>query len=83
MSLRDLQEALKNDNVSFGVKEVLKAAKTKKLKKTSKVFVSRDCRDETIEKLESANVEFEVLKNKEEIAKYLGIDFESEVYLIL
>ncbi len=83
MSLRDLSEAMKEDSVCFGVKEVLKAAKTKKLKKTSKVFVARDCRDETIEMLEDAKVEFEVLKTKEEIAKFLSMDFESEVYLIL
>lgn len=83
MSLRDLQEAMKDEKVLFGIKEVLKASKAKKLKKGSRVFVSKDCRDETIEKLEGASIEFEVLKKKEEIAKFLALDFESEVYLIL
>jgi len=32
--------------------------------------------------LETAGVEFEVLKTKEDISKGLGIDFTSEVFLI-
>lgn len=82
MSLKDLNEAYKKDKVSFGVKEVLKLAKAKKIKKDSRVFVSKDVREETLKKLEDAGVEFEVLKNKADISKELGIDFESEVFLI-
>ena len=82
MSLRDLVEANKKDNVVFGIKQVLKLAKAKKLKKTMRVFVSRDAREETIKQLEDAGVEFEVLKNKVEITREMGIDFDSEVFLI-
>lgn len=82
MSLRDLIEADKKGNVSFGIKQVLRLAKVKKLKKTSRVFVARDTREETIKQLEDAGVEFEVLKNKDDIAREMGIDFDSEVFLI-
>lgn len=82
MSLRDLIEADKKGNVSFGIKQVLKLAKAKKLKKTTRVFVARDTREETIKQLEDAGVEFEVLKNKEDITREMGIDFDSEVFVI-
>jgi len=82
MSLRDLMDADKKGNVTFGIKQVLKLAKAKKLKKTSRVFVARDTREETIKKLEDAGVEFEVLKNKDDITREMGIDFDSEVFLI-
>ncbi len=82
MSVKELAEALKNENLSFGIREVLKAAKTKKLKKTSRVFVSKDSRESTIEALEKAGIEFEVLKSKEELTKALNLDFESEVFFI-
>lgn len=82
MSIKELSEAMKEENLSFGIKEVLKAAKAKKVKKTAKIFVAKDARAETISKLEEAGVEFEVLKSKEEISKALGLDFESEVFFI-
>jgi ribosomal protein L7Ae-like RNA K-turn-binding protein len=82
MSLRDLSEAYKKENVSFGINQVFKLAKAKKLKKSSRVFIARDARDATIKKLEDAGVEFEVLKNKGDISRELGIDFNSEVFLI-
>lgn len=82
MSIKELSEAMKNETLSFGIKQVLKAAKAKKIKKTAKVFVAKDARSETISLLEKAEVEFEVLKSKEEIAKALGLDFESEVFFI-
>ncbi len=82
MSLRDLIEADKKGNVTFGIRQVLKLAKAKKLKKTSRVFVARDTREDTIKKLEDAGVEFEVLKNKDDITREMGIDFDSEVFLI-
>ncbi|MBC8495548.1 ribosomal L7Ae/L30e/S12e/Gadd45 family protein [archaeon] len=82
MSVKELTEAIKNENVSFGIKEVLKAVKVKKMKKTSRVFISKDARETTIEVLEKAGVEFEVLKSKQELTKLLGLDFESEVFFI-
>lgn len=82
MSVKELTEAIKNENVSFGIKEVLKAVKAKKIKKTSRIFVSKDARATTIEVLENAGVEFEVLKSKEELKKLLNLDFESEVFFI-
>ena len=82
MSVKELSEALKADKLSFGIREVLKAAKAKKLKKSSSVFVAKDAREETVKKLENAGVEFEVLKNKKEISQELGVDFNSEVYFI-
>ena len=82
MSLRELADANKKGDVSFGIKQVLRLVKTKKLKKSASIFVAKDCRAETLKKLEDAGVEFEVLKNKIDIAKELGIDFDSEVFLI-
>jgi len=82
MSLKDLAEANKKGKVSFGIKEVLRLAKKKKLKKSSRVFVAKDAREETFKALEKAEVEFEVLKTKAEISNEMGIDFNSEVFLI-
>jgi len=82
MSLKDLVKANKKGKLSFGIKQVLRLAKKKKMKKDSSVYVAKDARAETIKKLEDAGVEFEVLKNKIDIAKELGIDFDSEVFLI-
>lgn len=82
MSLKELSEAIKEENLCYGVKQVLRAAKDKQIKKSSKVFIAKDTREETIEKLENADVEFEVLKSKAELSKALGLDFESEVFFI-
>lgn len=82
MSVKDLIEAKKKDTLSFGIKQILRLAKSKKLKKSASVFVAKDCRAGTLKKLEDAGVEFEVLKNKMDIAKELGIDFDSEVFLV-
>lgn len=82
MSVKDLSEALKEDKVSFGINEVLKLAKAKKIKKSSRVFVCKDTREETLQKLEKAEIEFEVIKNKKDVSRELGIDFDSEVFLI-
>ncbi len=82
MSVKELAEAIKDEKISFGIKQVVRALKNKKLTKTSKVFISKDAREDTIEKLEDLGIEFEVLKSKEEISKVLGLDFESEVYFI-
>ena len=82
MSLKELADAHKANKVSFGIKEVLKLAKAKKLKKNSQVFVCKDTREETLQDLEKAGVEFEVLKNKKDISEELGLDFHSEVFLV-
>jgi len=80
MSIKEIKEAIDEEKIMFGVKQAVKHSKGKD--KTKKVFVAKDTRDSTINKLEEAKVEFEVLKTKEEIAKELGLDFESEVYSI-
>ncbi len=80
MSIKEIQEAISEGKAVFGIKQALKSSKGKS--KIKKVFVAKDARDKTINKLEKAKIEFEVLKTKEEIAKELGLDFESEVYLI-
>ena len=82
MSLKELSDAKKKGNISFGIKQIIKLAKAKKIKKSASVFVVKDCRAETIKKLEEAGVEFEVLKNKKDVSKEIGIDFDSEVFLI-
>jgi ribosomal protein L7Ae-like RNA K-turn-binding protein len=82
MSLKELNEAKKAKKVSYGVKQVLKLAKKKKLGKTSRVFVCRDTREGVLKELEKAGVEFEVLKNKRDVSRELELDFDSEVFLI-
>ncbi len=82
MSLKELTESHKAGKVSFGIREVLKLAKNKKMKKDSRVFVCKDTREEVIAKLEKAEVEFEVLKNKKDVSRELELDFDSEVFLI-
>lgn len=76
MSIKEIREAMEKGNVLFGVKQALK---NKKLKQ---VFISKDTRDETVEKLEAAKIEFDVLKSKADISKELNLDFECEVFSI-
>lgn len=76
MSLKEIKEGIKNRSVFFGIRQTLK---NKKLKQ---VFIAKDTRDETVEKLESAKIEFDVLKSKADIAKELNLDFECEVFSI-
>jgi ribosomal protein L7Ae-like RNA K-turn-binding protein len=78
MSTKEILEAIGSKKVLFGIKEAVKNKK-----KLKSVFVSKDARDETVEKLESEKIEFAVLKSKEDISKELNLDFESEVYSIL
>lgn len=82
MTIKELIDAKKNGEISFGIKEVLRLAKNKKLGKNSRIFVAKDSRESTFKKLEEAGVEFEVLKTKADISNELGIDFDSEVFLI-
>ena len=76
MSVKEIREAMENGNVLFGIRQALKS------KKLKSVFIVKDTRDETVEKLESAKVEFDVLKNKAELARELNLDFECEVFSI-
>lgn len=77
MSVKEISEAIENGNVMFGVKQSLKGGK-----KLKNVFIAKDTRDETVEKLDAAGIEFDVLKSKAELAKELNLDFTAEVFSI-
>ena len=77
MSIKELREGIAEGNVLFGIKQALKLGK-----KSKRVFISKDARDGTIEKLEAADVEFDVLKSKADLTKELNLDFECEVFSI-
>tara|TARA_B100000315_G_C14108010_1_gene376815 strand:- start:201 stop:467 length:267 start_codon:yes stop_codon:yes gene_type:complete len=78
MSLKEIKDSIETESVLFGIRQSLKNAK-----KLSNVFIAKDTRDETVEKLESAKIEFVVLKSKEEISKELNLDFECEVFSLV
>ena len=75
MSVKEISEAIESKNVLFGIRQALKFGK-----KAKNVFIAKDTRDETVEKLEAAGIEFDVLKSKAELAKELNLDFECEVF---
>lgn len=75
MSIKEIRESMEKGRVYFGIRQALKNAK-----KLKSVFLSKDARDSTAEKLDSANIEFTVLKSKDEMAKELNLDFECEVF---
>ena len=75
MSVKEIKEAIESDSVLFGIKQALKLGK-----KSKAVFIAKDARDETVEKLEKAGIEFDVLKSKADLAKELNLDFECEVF---
>lgn len=75
MSVKELREGIEAGKVLFGIKQALKIGK-----KAKNIFIAKDTRDETVEKLEKAELEFDVLKSKEDLAKELNLDFESEVF---
>ena len=75
MSVKELREGIEAENVLFGIKQALKLGK-----KAKNVFIAKDTRDETVEKLDAAKIEFDVLKSKAELAKELNLDFECEVF---
>ncbi len=77
MSVKKLKEEIAENNVLFGIKQALKHGKKLKM-----VFVAKDTRDGTIEKLETAEIEFDVLKLKSDLSKELNLDFECEVFSI-
>lgn len=77
MSVKEIKEAMAEEKVVFGVKQALKLGK-----KAKRIFIAKDTRDETVEKLESAGVEFDVLKSKADLARELNLDFFAEVISI-
>ena len=77
MSVKEISEAIDAGNVSFGIRQCLKMGK-----KAKNVFIAKDTRDGTVEKLEDAKIEFIVLKSKADLAKELNLDFECEVFCL-
>jgi len=77
MSVKEISEAMTEGKVSFGIRQCLKVGK-----KSKNVFIAKDARDETVEKLEIAKIEFIVLKSKADLAKELNLDFECEVFCL-
>ena len=77
MSIKEISEAISDEKVSFGIRQCLKAGK-----KAKNVFIAKDTRDGTVEKLEDAKIEFIVLKSKADLAKELNLDFECEVFCL-
>ena len=77
MSVKEIKEAMDAKKVSFGIKQCLKGGK-----KSKNVFIAKDARDGTVEKLESAGIEFIVLKSKADLTKELNLDFECEVFCL-
>jgi ribosomal protein L7Ae-like RNA K-turn-binding protein len=82
MSIKDIQEAIDNEKVLFGISQCLKHSKDKK-PKIKKVFVAKDTRPETIETLEKHKIAFQTLKEKETISTDLGLNFETEVISLI
>lgn len=77
MSVKEIREAMEKGKVFFGARQALKNKG-----KLKGVFVVKDCRDSSVEKLEAAGIEFDVLKGKDEMAKELNLDFDSEVFSV-
>jgi ribosomal protein L7Ae-like RNA K-turn-binding protein len=78
MSIKELAKAIKDEKILFGIKQCIKNKA-----KLDNVFICKDTRDETVEKLEKAKIEFTVLKNRSEMTKELNLDFLSEVFSII
>ena len=74
MSMKEIKEAMESGSVFFGVRQAMKNKG-----KLKNVFIAKDARDETVNKLENAKIEFDVLKSKADMAKELNLDFECEV----
>ncbi len=75
MSIKEIKEAMKDNLVFFGIKQTLKNKD-----KLTNVFITKDTRDETVDKLENAKIEFDVLRSKADIIKELNLDFDCEVF---
>ena len=77
MSIKEIREAAGQGRALLGIRQTLKSKG-----KIDNVFIAKDAREETVEKLESSGIEFSVLKSKADVAKELNLDFESEVISI-
>jgi len=77
MSIKEINEAIEKNKVYFGIKQAIKHKKD-----INTVFIAKDTREETVQKLEDAKIEFIVLKSKAEMSKNLNLDFISEVFSI-
>ena len=77
MSVKEIKEGMKKGKVCFGLSQALKCGR-----KIKDVFICKDTRGSTVERLEAAKVEFDVLKSKEDVAKELNLDFECEVFSV-
>ena len=75
MTVKELREGIDEGKVLFGIKQALKLGKNAK-----NIFIAKDTRDKTVEKLEKAGLEFDVLKSKGDLTKELNLDFECEVF---
>ena len=75
MSIKELREGIEEGKVLFGIKQALKIGN-----KAKSIFIAKDTRDETVEKLEKAGIEFDVLKSKADLTKELNLDFGAEVF---
>jgi ribosomal protein L7Ae-like RNA K-turn-binding protein len=82
MSIKEIGESMRQGKVVFGIRQAVKLSKRKK---KPKVFVVGDVREETVKILQQAKINFDSLgkKEKKDIAKELGLDFESEVFSII
>ncbi|MGK0209446.1 MAG: ribosomal protein L7Ae-like RNA K-turn-binding protein [Patescibacteria group bacterium] len=77
MSVKEIKEAIENKKILFGIKQAIKHKKT-----IDTVFIAKDTRDDTVAKIENADMEFVVLGTKAELTKNLNLDFTSEVFAI-
>jgi len=75
MSVKELREGIEAGKVFFGIRQALKLGK-----KAKNIFIAKDTRDETVERLESAGLEFDVLKSKADLTKELNLYFGAEVF---
>ena len=73
MGITEIRKAMENGTAHFGIRQAIKKGKS------ADVFIARDARDGTVEKLEKKGIEFSVLKSKGDLAKELNLDFECEV----
>lgn len=78
MSVKEIKEAMEKGKVLFGIKQAIKNSK-----KISSVFVAKDVREDVIDKLEKAGIEFIVLKSKGDLRKELNLDFSCEVFSVI
>jgi ribosomal protein L30E len=77
MSIKEIKEAIQGKKAIFGIKQVLKSKK-----KFKKVFISKDTREETKQKLINTKIDFETLKSKKDLTKELELKFETEIIAI-